>query len=493
MSWETLLLGIFLGYGVGFVVDLIVTHRKLREADRRILELEEAPTPTGTAIEGDRAQALLILEEEVAALRDQNAQLDADRAQLIELARSIEPLKAELADLKGQSARFADLEERANALRAELEQARLAAAPGLTDAEGEELRSEISRLWAKLEVAEQERRSIEADRDRLMQERATLAARLEPQALDDLQRELSEARSESQSLRREFEATNSDLDTLRSAYSEIEADRGRLAAELEGLRSQAAIAGEQRASELSQAEELAERWRLQAEEVQRTMAESAERHAAESASLRERLKELEASAGARTPDEILLAERDLALAERDRLQAQVIEAEARVRLARLESGQGDRASEAHAQLERQLAEERRALQTALDELAKVRGEKEAEPGDAGRVSQLESQLRQADRVIEDLRSQIARLEYSSRQARPSQNGNGGHLLEPLAVVPGLTKFAERRLHANGVLSLSQLAALDIHDPVIDPELKSEFPDLAIWIEHARRLTQAARS
>ena len=476
MSWETLLLGIFLGYGVGFVVDLIVTHRKLREADRRILELEEAPTPTGTAIEGDRAQALLILEEEVAALRDQNAQLDADRAQLIELARSIEPLKAELADLKGQSARFADVEERANALRAELEQARLAAAPGLTDAEGEELRSEISRLWAKLEVAEHERRSIEADRDRLMQERATLAARLEPQALDDLQRELSEARSESQSLR-----------------SEIEADRGRLAAELEGLRSQAAIAGEQRASELSQAEELAERWRLQAEEVQRTMAESAERHAAESASLRERLKELEASAGARTPDEILLAERDLALAERDRLQAQVIEAEARVRLARLESGQGDRTSEAHAQLERQLAEERRALQTALDELAKVRGEKEAEPGDAGRVSQLESQLRQADRVIEDLRSQIARLEYSSRQARPSQNGNGGHLLEPLAVVPGLTKFAERRLHANGVLSLSQLAALDIHDPVIDPELKSEFPDLAIWIEHARRLTQAARS
>jgi DNA repair exonuclease SbcCD ATPase subunit len=363
----------------------------------------------------------------------------------------------------------------------------------MTDAEGDELRAEISRLWAKLEAAEQERRGIEADRDRLIQEATTLAARLEPQTSEDHERELTEVRLESEAARRELEAIASDLSTLRSAYSEIEADRGRLAAELEAMRSQAASAGERQLTELAQAKEQAEQWRQQAEEAQRAAAESIARHAAESAALRLRVEELESSAGARIPDEILLAERDLALAERDRLQAQVIEAEARVRLARLESGQGSAKPEVQSELERQLAEERRALQTALDELAKVRAQKETHQGDIDRVAQLENQLRQSDRVIEDLRSQIARLEYSSRQARSSQNGNGGRHLEPLAVVPGLTKFAERRLNANGVLSLAHLAALDIHDPVIDPELKSEFPDLPSWIEHARRLTKAGNS
>jgi chromosome segregation ATPase len=303
---------------------------------------------------------------------------------------------------------------------------------------------------------------------------------------DELKMEVSRLWARLGSAEREREAMESELRGLRSSLALAESERDTWKTKAQSLEDQAADPTEL-SDALSRAVESADQWRQRAEDAQRLLAESVARHASEMAELRDRIQSLQAAEPAHG-NEVLVAERNLALAERDRLQAQLVEAEARLRLAHASLRQAPAIWEARTHPEERHDEEERAIQATQNRPALSEAE-EGQGRDSARAAQLESQLRQADRVIEDLRSQIARLEHALRQTRPSTGGFVAPGAGRLTAIPGLTQTAERRLAACGIGSLAQLAALDPDDPSVDPDLLTELPDLREWIERARRILE----
>ncbi|XP_055000723.1 centromere protein F [Sorex araneus] len=361
------------------VAELAVLTQQLQEARGRAAEADAQRSSLESLLEeSERAKAQL--EDETRAAAERAASLRVD---LNELGEEVAALCAGQDSLGAAGGRLGEpepepglglLRESVARLRARLqadqqEQCRVWARLREGEHQVNELQERVASLERELEVATSHREQLAHEAERVREDAATAAAKLEDteQCLEALREELAGARAEQEALREELAGARAEQEALREELAGARAEQEALREELAGARTEQEALREELAGARTEQEALREEL-AGARAEQEALREELAGARAEQEALREEL------AGARAEQEALREELAGARAEQEALREELAGARAEQEALREELAGARAEQEA---LREELAGARAEQETLREELAGARAEQEA--------------------------------------------------------------------------------------------------------------------